>query len=590
MSRFTKKKKNAFSSNNTSFRQLRLFGFLSLFAILLTAFSLLLLRTDLVSDWENRFQTHFYQLRSSFAQPVAVDLPLVVVLIDDHSLPVGSSRSPIDREWLAGLVEQISGHNPELIGLNVLLDRTGDKRADQDLTDALRQAGNVILRDDPFYPVFPTFKKAALDSGTASFRLDSSDTVQEVCNSKTTCKSGDIFHRKILDYYHFVAGNRKNRSLPEEEWLKINFSAGSEKSGEKRLLSFPVIRAHEVKDYPAKAFKDKIVLVGTGFPDLYPLYRVPLPNQEMMLQETELIAQVISMIAGDRTFSSPAWYWTGGILFLVLALTAAVLIFKGSLMGLLVAFFAVIALFTVSGWSFAFHNYEIPFVLPSTVILIFSVAAMLVETIQQRFFRLEAEVMLKQAKIDFLTNELHSHHLFNEFSRLSVMIRQDPASAREYLVEFAEMLRSSLLYGDKTLVAVEQQVEYLQSYIKQQQIIHKDKMTFSVTIEEGLGELMIPWHAFFPLVENAVKYAEAYLQKTRQKQIEIGIELKAEESMLSFRVSNPYDETLDVISAKKGLANLKERLSWAYPKGGYELDFARENGTWTAHLELPVGA
>lgn len=588
MSRFLRERNNAFSSNNTSFRQLRLLGFLSLFAILLTAFSLFLLSTDLVTDWENRFQANFYQLRSSFSQPVAIDLPLVVVLIDDHSLPVGSPRSPIDRDWLAGLIERISRHDPELIGLNILLDRTGDKEADRHLIDALKKAGNVILRDDPFYPVFPSFKKAALDSGTLSFRLDSSDTVQEVCNSKTTCKSGDIFHRKILDYYHFIAGNQKNGSLPESGWLKINFSSGSQKSGKKKRLSFPVIRAHEVNDYPAKAFQDKIVLVGTGFPDLYPLYRVPLPSQEMMLQETELIAQVLNMIEGDRSFSSPAWYRTGGLLFLVLTLIAAVLIFKGALIGLLVAVFMVIALFVVSGWSFAFHNYEIPFVLPSVVILIFSVAAMMVETIQQKFLRLEAEVMLKQTKIDFLTNELHSHHLFNEFSRVSVMIRQDPTSAREYLVEFAEMLRSSLLYGDKGLVAVEQQIEYLQSYIKQQQIIHKDKMIFTVIIEEGLGELMIPWHALFPLVENAVKYSEAYLQKTRQEEVEITIELKQKDSMLIFRVHNPFEESLDVISAKKGLANLKERLSWAYPKGGYKLDFARENGAWKAHLELPV--
>jgi CHASE2 domain-containing sensor protein len=589
MSPFLKSRfKKPLFPEHTPFGQVRLLGFLLGFAIvcgLLTAF---LLNTPLVKDWENRFQSKFYLLKSSYSEPEAVNLPLILVLIDDHSLPADTSRSPMDRKWLADLISKIDAHDPVLLGLNILLDRTRDDVGDKKLIDAIKNAGNVILKDDPFYPIYPTFSAVALDKGTLKFKLDSSDTVQEVCANEITCQSKGIFYRKILDYSGFIRGIQAQPSYPDQPWMKINFAVAGRKVNGKTLLSFPVIKAHEVSQLPVGAFKDKIVLVGTGFPDLYPLYRTPLSDPELMLQETEVIAQILGMIAGEGYFSALPILWTGFGLIILLMLISLLLVFRGPLLSLSVSLLFVIFLFVGSGWAFAFHNLEIPFILPLSVLLTFTLAGILAHGLKERFFRMETQIQLKQAKIDFLTNELHSHHLFNEFSRLSVMIKHDPGSAREYLVEFAEMLRSSLKYGDKAMVPVNVQVEYLESYLNQQRLIHKERMQFNFTSNGSFDSLQAPWHAFFPLIENAVKYTEGFLTGSSSKSARIDIELESAGGELVFTIRNPYQDGLEVISARKGLKNLRERLSWAYPRGGYQLDFKHDERLWISRLKIPI--
>ena len=121
-------------------------------------FSLVLvfwLTTPLNKDWEVRFQTNYYLMRSIFSEPTASPLPLVTILIDDNSLPAGSPSSPIDRQWLTQQLQKISLQNPELIIFNILLDRPSTEYVDRELAQVIKDAGYVILRDDPLYPTLP---------------------------------------------------------------------------------------------------------------------------------------------------------------------------------------------------------------------------------------------------------------------------------------------------------------------------------------------------------------------------------------------------------------------------------------------------
>ncbi len=575
-------------SNITPLGRVRLLAFLAVSALIYSLISVFLLNTSLMKDWENRFQAQYYLWKTHFKEPEASSLPMVIVLIDDHSLPVNSARSPIDRAWLADLLYAVSHRNPTIVALNILLDRPGTKLEDQKLIEAISQAGNVILRTDPFYPVYPGFAEAALDKGTVKFRLDSSDTVQEVCNNQSTCQSPHIFHEKILDYYQFANGLRINGIPPESSWSKINFSLGSRERESFTIKTYPVIRAHELPLLPEGAFEGKIVLIGTGFPDLYPLYRVPLAEPVLMLQETEIVAQVLNMVSGNNYLRTPADVFIGSTMCLIMLIIALLLVYRGVISGMVGYVVTIICLFLFAAWMFAFKNIEIPFILPASVILFFTVTGVLTCGVQEKLFRLTAELNLKQSKIDFLTNELHSHHLFNEFSRLSVMIQHDPKSAKEYLVEFAEMLRSSLKYGDQAMVPVAVQLEYLESYLKQQQMIHREKMVFRFNKSEDVASCLAPWHAFFPLVENAVKHVEGLLKQTGNDKAEVVLDLSILDNKLVFSVNNPYNPSIQTVSSKTGLKNLRDRLVLAYPEGGFDLDFIHDDHKWKAELRLPI--
>ncbi len=579
---------NMILKNRTLFRQLRLLGFLSTIACLLGLLSVFIHQSPLVNDWENRFQTYYYSFRSAFVSPKAPTLPLVVVLIDDHSLPEGTSRSPINRAYLAGLIKQVSVHQPALSVLNILLDRPSTAIDDEMLTTTIQDAGNIIIRSDPFYPPISLFAKASLDKGTFRFRLDSTDTVQEICHHPMTCQNKEILHINILNHYRRVSNQPEMDNSIKSDWMKINFLNSRQLDGDKKLLNFPVFRAHELAQLPESALKDKLVLIGTGFPDLYPMYRVPLASPELMVQETEVLAHVLNMMADKNYIHELSPYMTGLIVTVILICFSLLLVFGGPLFSFLASMVFMFLAFLMTGWMFAFHNVEIQFVLPTIFLMVFGICAILYHTVQERFLRLNTELLLKQAKIDFLTNELHSHHLFNEFSRLSVMIRKDPKSAREYLIEFADMLRASLKYGDQQRVSVQTQLEYIQAYIKQQEIIFQKRLQFNLNTDEDWQEVYAPWHLFFPLVENAVKYTEGYLRQNPKHQAVIDIKLVRFKNSLVFSVQNPFIEGSKVATSRTGLKNLQERLDLFYPKGGFYINVRQKEQLWITLLRLPI--
>lgn len=557
-------------------------------AIVLTAISFFLQQSPMVRDIEQRFQTHFHLYRRFFSTPEVGPTPVVTILINDQSLPEGTSRSPIDRRWIASVIDRISAHQPTLIGLNILLDRPLNPLGDQVLANALARSGRVIIRSDPLYPALPRFRQSALDYGTLRFRNDSSGTVQEICHSAATCRSDRFFHTRLQ--HHLETDSNNTTSTLQQDWLRIDFSGQSAPENSGQYTRIPVFTADELNQVPAGALKDKIVLIGTGFSDLYPLYRTPLFDDEQFHQETEILAQVLDMLIFNRTLNNlPEPYTTIGILVLLMTLSLVILR-QGALTGLWVTAILIPVLFLISAVLFTAYRVAVPFILPATLLLLFLVGSTIQQILQERFTRLMAEISLKEAKIDFLTNELHTHHLFNELSRLSVMISRQPEQARAYLVEFAELLRASLKYGDQPRVPIPIQMEYIQTYLQQQGLVHGDPFKFSVDVAGEISSLYAPWHVFYPLVENAVKASELVLKREPGQMVTVRVTLEREEARIVFRVENPFLPDEKSRSTQKGLVNLEERLKWAYPKGGYRLSSHRQNDTWVATLELPLNS
>lgn len=561
-------------------------GFI-LVSLLLAVLVLYLQQTPLFRDWEQRFQTNFHLFGSFYSIPEEAVSPIVVVLITDSSLPAGAPRSPINRRWLGSLVETVSRHKPRLIGLNILLDRPLTPSGDRYLSEALAESGRVIIRSDPLYPALADFSDAALDSGTLRFRNDSSGAVQEICNTAAACRSDRILHKRLIRHTGATSAAKSARD-DRQDWLRIGFSARYRLSKGNQYVRFPIFQAQELERLPRGALKDKIVLIGTGFADLYPMYRTPLPGEEQFLHETELLGVSTDMVlSGQYPRNLPPVY-TALVSFLLFLVSSLLFVKRGVFSGIRFTAFAIPVLFFTAAAALTFFQMAIPYILPVVMLVLFAAGSTLQQVIQERLHRLMAELKLKEAKIDFLTNELHTHHLFNELSRLNVMISQQPESARAYLVEFAELLRTSLKYGDQSRVPIAVQVEYLRTYLQQQAIIHGELFQFALDTEETWEAVHAPWHVFYPLVENAVKAVESLLKRQPDRSALIELSLRKEADCLVFRVKNPLPEAYRSQSTKKGLANLEERLKWAYSKGNYQLSTGQQDQAWISTLQLPL--
>jgi CHASE2 domain-containing sensor protein len=557
---------------------------LSVLASILTLLTLLIGNSALVKDWENRSQTVHYRLQSWLRAPEWSPLPIVLILIDDAALPDDARRSPLDRNLLAELIDRTSVQRPALIALNVLLDRSTGVDEDQRLARALSTAGNVVIRDDPYYPAIPLLADAALDHGVMSFRADSSGTVQEICDSAATCRSESMLHRVMMQHYHRRTQDKALETISPVPWRKIRYEAVTTN----KTTRYPILSVADIRNLPPEALTGKLVLIGAGFPDLYPRLRTPLSDEGQFKHETEVLAEVLTMFSSGRFLVPVPPLAVGLSLGVILIAIGGSFRYRGILAGLATTLLCLTGWTLVSGFVFVWCDRTLPLVWPVGVIIFYWTAGLTVMSLHAVLSRYQVEIRLKQAKIDFLTNELHTHALFNELSRLSLMIRQDPTAAREYLVEFADMLRTSLKYGDRQWVPVMVEWEYLTAYLQQQRLIHRERIVFETELAGAWTAAHIPWQACFPLVENAVKYTEAYRRQYPELTPRVMVRMTRQADRLQLTVSNPYKTDLSVASSRTGLKNLKERLSWCYPKGDYSLSSAPTADTWITQLDLPL--
>ena len=144
-------------------------------------------------------------------------------------------------------------------------------------------------------------------------------------------------------------------------------------------------------------------------------------------------------------------------------------------------------------------------------------------------------------------------------------------------------MRYMLYENDEEKVSLENEVEYLQSYIDLQQQRLSKKVIVEVNICKADKPYEIDPMLLIPFVENAFKHGTGFIENPR-----ISIELKARDNVLHFLVRNTFDPASQQIKDKAsgiGLANVKRRLDLLHP-GKYNLSITKEQSIFTISLQL----
>ncbi len=548
--------------------------------------------TPFFRDLETRFQVVFYDMRFAFQEePSWKNVPIYLLQIDDASLPSATCRSPVNRAWLAELIDQLAAYRPHLIVFNLLLDQPTVLAEDQRLADAIKRAGNVILREEAQASVLESFAQAAVERGSLRFQLDSSGTLKAVCNTPSSCGHPQPLPRVLWQTLQPEAPYPA--PFQQQDWLAINFFrtdpnfVRAKQGANRRWFGAQDIAALSEEMLPDNA----VVLIGTGFEDLYPAFKTPFfaePGET--LNELEVLSQILEMLLTPRPLKEVPWY-------LISLILAGVMGGLGwiALKGHPIAF-GGLTLFAILGWMlgaavvFAFADWVVVSVLPAILLGSFFIIFTCYLYLRETWDRLALELDLKQTKIDFLTQELNRHSLFNEFSRIRHLISRKPETAQDYLIEFADRLQTSLRFGDRLHVPLSEQVRYIQSYITQQQLLYGETLQFDLKWEGQWEAIQTPWNVFYPLVENAVKYTEPLIGASEGEGPSISVELAVKGNRLQFSISNPYREKMKVVSSKKGLRNLQQRLNYYYKPGSWSLESRAEGQRWLAKLIIPVNS
>lgn len=201
----------------------------------------------------------------------------------------------------------------------------------------------------------------------------------------------------------------------------------------------------------------------------------------------------------------------------------------------------------------------------------------------------QLETQLAQAQLQMLKMQLHPHFLFNTLNGITGLVRDnDNAAAVQMLVGLSDLLRQTLDNGGKQEVRLGEELEWLELYLKLQQIRFSDRLQVSINAAPETLDAMVPNLITQPLVENAIRHGLA----PRAAPGSVSLSARQLDGRLEVRVSDdgvwlPDDWSL-ANSKGMGLLNTEARLRQLYGPN-FTLEVRnRERGGVEARLTLPL--
>jgi len=189
-----------------------------------------------------------------------------------------------------------------------------------------------------------------------------------------------------------------------------------------------------------------------------------------------------------------------------------------------------------------------------------------------------------RTELSFLRSQINPHFLLNVLNSMVALARKRSDNLEPMLIELASLMTYMLYDPDNEKVLLDDEIEYLRSYISLQLLRFSDDVNVSFEAEkQPTGHLIEPM-LLIPLVENAFKHGIGLFDKAV---IEIKITI-TEDHHLSLFVKNKFDEQMsNANSYGIGLNNLKKRLTLIYP-GKFQLQTTKDASWFIASLNLQL--
>lgn len=150
--------------------------------------------------------------------------------------------------------------------------------------------------------------------------------------------------------------------------------------------------------------------------------------------------------------------------------------------------------------------YTTPRLLNETQVTMVEGLARLLST-QLELSELERQTELAcRMELRALQAQINPHFLFNTINTIAMLIRTDPAKARELLREFAAFYRR-MLEDNEGLIPLRQELEYALTYLRFEQARFGERLRVQHDFDESVLGVPVPAFILQPLVENCVQHA-----------------------------------------------------------------------------------
>lgn len=185
-----------------------------------------------------------------------------------------------------------------------------------------------------------------------------------------------------------------------------------------------------------------------------------------------------------------------------------------------------------------------------------------------------------ETELTLLKQQINPHFFFNTLNNLYALSLVKHSATPEVIMQLSELMRYVIYRGKEELVALAEEIKYIEDYIQLQQIRLHKKLDFQFEKDIEDENMQIPPLLFIILVENAFKHGV----EPAQKDCLLRLYLKSDGNNLLFTCENSY-EPQPPRKAGIGLENLKRQLALRFPRQ-HELRVEKNRYTFKASLEV----
>jgi len=191
-------------------------------------------------------------------------------------------------------------------------------------------------------------------------------------------------------------------------------------------------------------------------------------------------------------------------------------------------------------------------IITTTVITLFMTSRSFLNNWKQE--AINAELLKKEsitAQYTSLKNQVNPHFLFNSLNALTNLVYEDQDKAVKFIKQLSDVYRYVLDTRDQEVVALDDELKFLESYLFLQKIRFGDNLRVELSLSSE-GKRIAPL-ALQMLIENAIKHNITSAENP------LSITIKEQEGYLVVENSLQRKAVLEENSPGLGLENIKSR-------------------------------
>ena len=179
-----------------------------------------------------------------------------------------------------------------------------------------------------------------------------------------------------------------------------------------------------------------------------------------------------------------------------------------------------------------------------------------------------------------LKSQVNPHFFFNMLNNLYGLVGTDAKKAQDLILKLSDMMRYSIYEGEKDLVTLEEEVDYLKNYIELHKMRYHKTIDIKFTDDISKNCKVMPL-LFIILLENAFKHGVENLRKDAF----VYVNISTQGDDILFSVENNFDSSEVPEKPGIGLKNLKRRLELGY-LNKHSLSFTSTNEIYKVELTI----